>query len=436
MTHLMRYAAAIAALSSAALALAPAGCSGAAGIGGLVTDRSGNPLSAVTVSAHGKTTTTSDDGTFSLSGGEMPADRIVVSFDRSGYFSAMVGAIPARSGTTNVKAVLVEREELGTVDADEGGAVSGAEMNLVFPPGSFIGEDGSAIHEPVKLYGAFFNPDDEGFGSVMPGGDFAAKDGSGTSGVLTSFGAVAVEAETASGKQAKVVETVSGCVSVPLSMLGSAPSTMPVWVLNSVTAKWESVSEATLQGNAYCFDILALGRINCDIFSRFAFVHGRVCSDGDPLGAVAVNVGQAITMTSSEGEYTVMVPSGVTVGIKTTKGQISVGPLSPDEDATVADIGDCGGGGSGGQGGGGPAGCGVLPGGCVAGMEPAGLRAGCCSVSQVSGCGTMGACVDSCATAWYELNGQMFGPCEGSDEACIWQAAEAVVEAEKACSSQ
>jgi hypothetical protein len=358
----------------------------------------------------------------------------VVSFDREGYFGATVGAIPAKSGTTNVKAVLVARAAIGTVDADKGGSLSGASMSLTFRPKSFLGVDGSPILEPVTVYGAFLDPGDEDFGSTMPGGDFAAKDGSGTKGVLTSYGALAVEAQTASGQQAQVVETVSGCVPVPASMRDSAPSSMPVWVLNSVTAQWESVSQATRQGDQYCFDIRALGRINCDIFSRFAYIHGRVCSGGAPAAAAAVHVGQAITMTSSEGAYSAMVPSGVAVKIKAPGGALSAGPLSPGADLAVADIGDCGasGGGAGGAGGagaaggaggGGPGGCGVPAGGCSAGLEPSTLSAGCCTYSGDYGCGPLGVCLDSCFATWYEWDGNIYGPCQATDQDCISKAA-------------
>ena len=210
---------------------------------------------------------------------------------------------------------------------------------------------------------------------------------------------------------------------------------MPVWVLNSVTAKWETAAQATRQGGQYCFEIRSLGRINCDSFSSFAYVRGRVCRGGKPAGAVPVHVGQAITMTSSEGAYAAMVPAGVTVNIKTIDGQISAGPLSPDEDAAVAEIGDCGAGGSGGQGGGGPAGCGVPAWGCVGGMQLSELGAGCCVVTSAGACGSMGTCSDSCGTLWYELNGHMYGPCKAADDACLQQAASAEVKAEDACSS-
>ena len=113
---------------------------------------------------------------------------------------------------------------------------------------------------------------------------------------------------------------------------------MPVWVLNSVTAKWETAAQATRQGGQYCFEDPLPGRINCDSFSSFAYVRGRVCRGGKPAGAVPVHVGQAMTMTSSEGAYAAMVPAGVTAEHQDhRRPEMSARAALADEDAAVAE---------------------------------------------------------------------------------------------------
>jgi hypothetical protein len=328
----------------------------ASGLAGIVIDDANNPLAGAVVAAYGATVTTTSDGHFLLSSVTLPADRATIAAQKTGYFDTTTSVVPNPSGQTNVTLMLVKQILMGTVDNNSGGTVAdpGGNVSATFAPESFVGADGSRITEPVQVYGAYFNPDSPDFPRQMPGGDFRATDTSGTEGSLVSYGAAAVEARTNSGKTVQLSSSTgkssdgqSGCITIPASMRADAPDTMPVWILGAVTNKWTTMSTATKNGNQYCFSVSALGKINCDIFSRFASLKGRVCKDGKPLSDVSVTINQMTVQTGSDGYYRAIVSSGQTLNIKSQYGNTTASPLQPDASVCAPDIGTCSGSGCG-----------------------------------------------------------------------------------------
>lgn len=58
------------------------------------------------------------------------------------------------------------------------------------------------------------------------------------------------------------------------------------------------------------------------------------------------------------------------------------------------------------------------------GLSPAQTRDGCCSSGSCPN-----SCSDICGNGWYEVNGQIFGPCTVQDTACMQNAAQAALSA-------
>jgi hypothetical protein len=82
-------------------------------------------------------------------------------------------------------------------------------------------------------------------------------------------------------------------------------------------------------------------------------------------------------------------------------------------------------------GGSGGIGCGAPPGGCSAmgyDFHSASAGDGCCTSS-----GCLDACADDCATGWYEVGGQAYGPCDVADQSCMNAAAQQAVDASAGC---
>ncbi len=307
-------------------------------ITGYVTDKDDQPLSIVSVSAYGQTTETDSAGNFNLTEVTIPSDRIVVNFQKEGFFNNSIGAVPSQNGNTNIRVVLIAREKIGTVDNASGGEVKNSDISVSVEEGSFIGTDGSQVDGDVSIYGAYVNPEDENFGSQMPGGDFSATNEENDEGILESFGAVIVEAEKENKEQVQLTKNANMCIAIPASLLSAAPDTIPLWRMNTSTAKWEEIGTAEKNGNQYCFTTLSTGGLNCDLFNRTAILKGTVCDNGSPRLDAEVKVGQLSTITNENGEYSMLVSSGEALNLETLYGVRSVCPIEAGT-VKIADLG-------------------------------------------------------------------------------------------------
>jgi hypothetical protein len=278
-------------------------------IEGEVLDETNNPLADVYVSAYGKTTQTNSNGKFSIPDVSGLPDRIVVSFQKDGYYDVSNGTLKNGDDYAYFKTVLTKKVLLGSINIADGGTISNDEVSVTVEPNSFTAADGSALDEPVQFYANYINPDDNDFSSRMPGGDFSGQNSSNEEGVLESFGVVQMSAETPSKKNVKLSKAMSVKMKIPTSKVASAPATMSVWTLNG-QAKWIEVGSATKQGSEYTFFSSQIAATNCDRWSRNGIVQGSVCHDGKPAANAEVKINQLVTLTNKEGNYKLMVPSG------------------------------------------------------------------------------------------------------------------------------
>lgn len=289
-------------------------------LAGVVTTRDGTPIEGVFVSAYGAGATTDGGGMFRIHGVALPPDRVVATLQKDGYFGLTVGTKPAAVGTTNIRAVLLPRELVGEIDNAVGGNVANADLSLETQANAFVDASGAPAPR-ARVFAAYFNPDSPSFGAEMPGGDFTADDVQGQPGVLTSFGAAIVEAETETGEPLSLASEARTCLNIPPGLRDTAPATIAVWKLGEA-GRWQEIGTADRIDDKYCFNSPTLGPVNCDLFSRSAVVSGRVCdADGSPVAATRVRIGQLATTTASDGSYSVVIPAGKQVRFESDHGQ-------------------------------------------------------------------------------------------------------------------
>lgn len=309
-------------------------------IGGRVEDSNEAPIADVLVSAYGITALTNAKGDFQLSGVDLKGiDRVVVNFQRDGYFDKTSGT-RTTGGSPYVRTAMLAREELGTVDAADGGTLTADGLSIEVPPGAFVNADGSAISGKVSVFGAVVSPDDDNFARTMPGGDFTASDDAGDDGVLTSFGALVVEAETEEGDEAELALRLATCMAIPSSMMDVAPDTLPLWELDPA-GTWQESGVAERDGDRYCFYLDRMGQINCDLFSRTALVTGRVCAGGTPVPEAPIELHQYETATDDAGVYGALVPANTSFSLRSEHGSAEVDGI-PGGETLEIDLGDCG----------------------------------------------------------------------------------------------
>lgn len=300
-------------------------------ITGKVTDNHGAPVLDAVVSAYGIVGRTDEDGSFALRGISSLPDRVVIQVEANGFFPNTSAVQNSGDGAPHLVVALTPKILVGSFDNASGGSIDGDGLSGSFEGDSFSGGGGE-----VNVYAGYISPDQDNFGSAMPGGDFFAQNGSNDDGVLTSFGAMQIAAEDQSGNDRQLTKEADVCLKIPSSMLSVAPDQMPLWTMGS-NATWREAGFALRDGNRYCFYLTTLGSVNCDLFSRTAIIQGTVCNDdNEPVTDNAqVRIGQAITSTDSSGKYKAMVPSGQNLSVITDYGTEQVASLQASAVVTV-----------------------------------------------------------------------------------------------------
>lgn len=313
---------------------------GRGSIAGVVTAKDGQPLSGVFVSAYGGSATSDAAGRFQIDGLALPPDRAVATLQKDGYFGLSVGTRPAPAGeATNIRAVLLPRELVGEIQDSSGGKATNGQVSIETQPLTFVDATGQPAAR-ARVFAAYFDPESDTFGSEMPGGDFAADNAKGEDGVLESFGAAVIEAETESGEPLSLAKEAITCIKIPATMKDSAPAQIAVWSL-APGGRWKEIGVADRVDGQYCFTNGTLGPVNCDLFSRTAVLSGRVCDEaGAPRGNIRVDVGQISTMTAGDGSYSVAIPAGEQVAVASEYGSDILCKVGAGEAITL-DLGAC-----------------------------------------------------------------------------------------------
>ncbi|MBR3442806.1 MAG: hypothetical protein IKG96_04020 [Bacteroidaceae bacterium] len=293
---------------------------------GIVKDTEGKGISGVTVKTGSVSVKTNAAGLFVLEQVWVKGNRIVVSFEKSGYFALTRSCDTYQTGTWEVS--LIAESEPGrstfeyfssTADKD----ITIGETKVVLPADGFKNEaTGSDYSGYVYANVAFISPDDKDFADAMPGGDLQAVRVGGDEAELLSYGMIAVSLTDDMGNKLNLKDGKSAKVSfpIPTSLAGKTPETIPLWWFNEETGKWEEDGEAKLVGDHYEGEVKHFSWWNLDYPSKQGTVEGHVYApDGSPIAYITVHVGQRTTKTNSYGYYRQDVPAGedFMVGIRT-----------------------------------------------------------------------------------------------------------------------
>ena len=305
---------------------------------GVVTDINGNPLSGVKVITGTENTTTSSDGGFSLAKVEVVNNRVVVKFEKNGYFSCVRSGdkpdkelyfevIMCQKGNSeNSVSTSFESSDGKTVELSNG-------MKLEIQPASIMRADGSAYSGTVKVDMLFLAPNMQGVALMMPGGDQIGMTSDNKEGLLSVFGMVNVELTDNAGNLLQLKENMPADVIFPLpDIIKDRPASAPLWYFDEKKGVWAEEGEVTLQGDVYKGQvkhftewgvapwdeaITVTGTVNdCNVVPvRLARVLAIWLErdelaplSGDDESAIVYTGKQAVTYTDTKGEYVMKVP--------------------------------------------------------------------------------------------------------------------------------
>ncbi|MFC2134124.1 carboxypeptidase regulatory-like domain-containing protein [Bacteroidota bacterium] len=301
----------------------------------------GSGLGGVTVSGGGRTTTTNDQGWFTLA--DLSAnDRLQVTFTHDNYVTLQKIITVTVGESSYINAVLAARANPTTVSGTSGGQVTSNGATVTFPPNSFTG-DGT-------VYADYFDPTSTNYNDVFPG-TFEGIPASGGSALpIESFGFMDVELQNAAGAELALTGQVTLTIPIPFSLQATAPATIPMWYYDTQAGYWREDGTAVRVGNEYQGTVTHFTSWNWDRLYDVAYITGRVVDgDGNPIAGARVTAdgvdysGQSYRTTSSDGTFNIGVRINSTVTVKASKNGVTSSPMTvitPSGAGGTTDIGD------------------------------------------------------------------------------------------------
>ncbi|MEO8512026.1 MAG: carboxypeptidase regulatory-like domain-containing protein [Ignavibacteria bacterium] len=293
-------------------------------ISGVVVNESNQPLPGVTVTSHGQTKTTGPNGEFMFTDISVPQNRLFVKAEKIGFYTATKGDKP-QAGATVMKITMMPKSVTHTINSTTGGSAdltNGSKVEI--QPGSVVKSDGSTYNGQVNMSVKYMDPTDVKFSETVSGGDMMARRSDSTDAVLYSFGIMKVELEGTSGEKLNVTGGKPSTITttIPAALVATAPATIPLWYFDENTGLWREEGTATKQGDKYVGTVNHFTDWNNDYPGYLTRVTGKVVDcQGQPMPGIIVKVGQTVTNTNANGEYTRTVPTGIdfTVSVEPTQ---------------------------------------------------------------------------------------------------------------------
>jgi photosystem II stability/assembly factor-like uncharacterized protein len=293
---------------------------------GIVRDKQANALADVEVKAGDKSVYSNLDGTFVLSGIPTGAKK-VISFSLDGYAPNQKVADVVANDTFYVQAALDKWACSIEVPSAQENTVSFQNASVKLPANSLVDEDGNTVNGNVKVNATWFDPTDSTYAEVFPG-DFVGEDLNGNEVLIESFGFITVEIKQGD----KELDLASGQTSeitlpVPSSILGNAPSTIPLWYFDEERGTWVEEGSAILQNGKYVGDVGHFSYWNADKEMETSIIKGRVvCDDGiTPVPDAHVKVigldynSSSTVLTDQAGWYELPVKSEARVKVRASR---------------------------------------------------------------------------------------------------------------------
>ncbi len=267
---------------------------GATTVRGRVADLDDGPLADVTVSGFGQQVTSGPDGGFELTA--QPGPDGVVRFDLPGYVPTSQRVRVFAGVTSWLDVRLMPEGALTSLDADTGGAVSGARgASLTAPADAFVDAAGAPVTGQVDIGLTPFDPALAAEALAYPG-QLRGQTLDGRLVPLISFGLLDVVVRQ-NGQELQVAPGKTLDLTVPAPSAGDKPETSQSWYYDVEAGTWievESESSYDQGSDSYNLQVDHLTTYNVDRAMDPSCIYGLVLdADGQPAGGVIVYAQQA-----------------------------------------------------------------------------------------------------------------------------------------------
>lgn len=319
---------------------------------GLVTDENNSPISNADVSVAGLKLKTDANGRFFVSKKLMNKYGEWVKVESNGYFITGRFAFQNlnNSNFIQIKMIHLTNSQSFSSDVDFIANVAGAGSqngggSIKFAANSFVTSDGQAYKGIVYSSIKWLDPSGTEIFDIMPG-DLRAIDSKGYTKVLKTFGMFGVELYGNTGQKLNLASGALAEISmtVPSTMLGSAPATIPLWHFDLDKGIWIEEGEAQLLNGKYVGMVSHFSFWNCDVPTNNIQIQGKVVNtDGTNVQGIQVqinspNFGIRNGYTDNNGLFGGIVPANEALTFKVIDkcgGELytkTIGPFTSDTD--------------------------------------------------------------------------------------------------------
>jgi len=237
-------------------------------VSGFVTDENNTAVMGATVQFGTSTITTDKYGYFEAKNVQVVKTAAVVTVIKPGYFKGIKTYIAAEGKAAFFRIKLILKTNIGNINGTNGGAVTLANgLSIALPAGAVVNAaTNSAYTGTVNIAASWINPVAADLNSIMPG-DLRGIDKDGALKLLQTFGMAAVELTGASGELLQVApgKKATLSLSIPASLVSSAPATIPLWYFDEAKGLWKEEGSATKTGSTYTGEVSHFSFWNYDV---------------------------------------------------------------------------------------------------------------------------------------------------------------------------
>lgn len=323
---------------------------GEVGMQGHITDVDGSSLSGAVVTSGDQATETDEYGYFRFAEVSTNDGTAVISILKEGFLPQYkkVTPVPGQNSTFVRSSLISQNNTEKSFQSTVGGTLSGNDNHkITFQPNTIVFEDGTDYSGEVIFSSYYIDPTRSDLNRVMPG-DLSAIDLRGDEAQLVSFGMLYGDLTSPNGLPLQIKQ---GCVAtvelqIPEEIVDNAPSQIPLWSLDEISATWIQEGIAVKEGNAYIAEIDHFSFWNCDAPFPIVSVSGcAINQDGEPIANTTIFVsvpGLGVTRycsTDRNGCFYGKFPLGedMLIGVYNDCGDISTQAFGPFLE--VADVG-------------------------------------------------------------------------------------------------
>lgn len=163
---------------------------------------------------------------------------------------------------------LIKKGVAGIVNAATGGSVTLSNGSAIALPANAVVKvtGGSAYSGIINVYATYIDPTGDNIAQLVPG-SFMADDRNNQRVVLSSYGMLAVELESAAGEKLQIAPGSAATLTnaIPSSVQSSAPATIALWYVDEKTGIWREEGIAVKNGNNYIGEVKHFSFWNWDV---------------------------------------------------------------------------------------------------------------------------------------------------------------------------